>query len=108
MCLRRNGRRLGAAAPKRLPFLRKHISRGPPTERNCPMDRGALKAFDVPGPQYEGDLFWGKETPRAETHSVGEGCAACGGVWMEADQVARAGGRKPALENLARLAESLA
>ncbi|HET6403377.1 MAG TPA: hypothetical protein VFH78_01915 [Candidatus Thermoplasmatota archaeon] len=97
-----------AAAPGRLPFLRKHIARGPPTERNCPADRAALKAFDIPAPIYEGDLFWGKETPRGETHSIGEGCAQCGGVWMEADQLARGGGRKPVAENLARLAESLA
>lgn len=97
-----------AKAHGRLPYLRKHISRGPPTERNCPACRGALKAFDIPGPQYEGDLFWGKEAPRADTHCVGEGCGACGGVWLEADQLARAGGRGAAIENLARLAESLA
>lgn len=98
---------LEAAAPKRLAFLRKHVSRGPPTERSCAACRGALKAFDVPGVQYEGDLFWGKERPRAETHCVGEGCAACGGVWLEADQLERGGGRKAVLDNLARLAESL-
>lgn len=100
--------RIEASAPHRLAFLRKHVSRGPPTERNCPTCRTALKAFDIPGIQYEGDLFHGKESPRAETHSVGEGCGACGGVWMESDQLARAGGSKPALENVARLAESLA
>lgn len=99
---------LDAAARGRLPYLRKHAGRGPPTERNCPWDKAALKAFDIPGVQYEGDLFWGKEQPRAETHCVGEGCSACGGVWLEAEQVARAGSRKAALENLARLAESLA
>ena len=97
-----------AAAPKRLPYLRKHISRGPPTERVCPADRAALKAFDIPGTLYEGDLFYGKETPRSETHSVGEGCSQCGGVWMEADQLARGGERKAVAENLARLADSLA
>lgn len=97
-----------AAAPGRIAFLRKHISRGPPTPQNCPSCRGALKAFDIPGFQHEGDLFWGKEQPRADTHSVGEGCAACGGVWMEADQLFRAGARRDALANVARLAESLA
>lgn len=97
-----------AAAPGRLPFLRKHVGRGPPTEKSCPTCRAPLKAFDVPGPLYDGDLFWGKETPRAETHCVGEGCSACGGVWVEADQLARAGGRTAAQDNVARLAESLA
>lgn len=97
-----------AAAPGRMPFLRRHVGRGPPTERNCPVDRAALKAFDVPGPFYEGDLFHGMETPRAQTHCVGEGCPQCGGVWMESDQLARAGGRKAVAENVARLAESLA
>lgn len=95
-------------APGRMPILRKHISRGPPTERNCPIDRTALKAFDIPGHMYEGDLFHGKEQPRAETHCVGEGCGACGSVWIESDQVARGGGRKAVVENLQRLAESLA
>lgn len=102
------GAHVEAVAPHRLPFLRKHASRGPPTEKSCPACRGALKAFDIPGVMYEGDLFHGKEMPRAETHCVGEGCGSCGGVWVEADQLARGGGRKAVLENLQRLAESLA
>lgn len=97
-----------AAAPGRLALLRRHVARGPPTHLNCPWCRGALKAFDVPGLQHEGDLFWGDETPRAKTHCVGEGCPACGGVWMDAVELSRGGGRRSVVESLARLAESLA
>lgn len=102
------GPHIEARAHGRLVVLRKHISRGPPTQLTCPWCRGALKAFDIPGLQYEGDLFHGKEQPRAETHSVGEGCGACGGVWMDAVELSRADGRRSALDNLARLAEGLA
>lgn len=99
---------LDAAAPGRLPLLRKRIARGPPTHLTCPWCRAALKAFDIEGWQYEGDLFWGHEKPRASGTCVGEGCAACGGVWMEAHELARGGGRRAVVEALARLAESLA
>lgn len=99
---------LDTAAPGRLALLRKHVSRGPPTHLNCPWCRVALKAFDVPGQQFEGDLFWGKESPRAETHCVGEGCSACGGVWMDAVELSRGGGRRAVVESVARLADSLA
>jgi len=103
-----SGARMDAKAPGRLPYLRKHVARGPPSEKSCPWCGVALKAFDVPGAQFEGDLFWGKETPRADTHCVAEGCAGCGGVWVEADQLARGGGRDAVAANLARLAEALA
>ena len=99
---------LDAAAPGRLPLLRKHVSRGPPTPLSCPWCRAALKAFDIPGAQHEGDLFWGEESPRASTHCVGEGCPSCGGVWLDAVELSRGGGRPSVMDNLARLAESLA
>ena len=112
-CTRCRGEWISAAhteakAPGRMGLLRKHVSRGPPTERSCSACRTALKAFDIPGHQYEGDLFWGKEMARTETHCIGEGCPSCGGVWVEADQLARGGGRTSVGENLGRLADSLA
>lgn len=103
-----SGAILEAAAPGRGAVLRRHVARGPPTPQTCPWCRGALKAFDVPGVQHEGDLFWGKESPRPDGTCVVEGCQACGGAWVEADQLARAGGRRAVVDNLARLAESLA
>jgi Zn-finger nucleic acid-binding protein len=96
-----------ALPPARLPLLRRHVARGPPTKLQCPRCRAALKAFDVPGFQHEGDLFWGLESPRAATHATAEGCAACGGVWVEAADLARAGGRRAVLDGLARLAGTL-
>lgn len=101
------GPHIEALAHGRLKLLQKHLSRGPPTERNCPWDKTALKAFDVPGYQYDGDLFWGKEQARAAGTCVAEGCSACGGAWLEADQLARGGGRKNVLDGLARLADGL-
>lgn len=102
-----SGAHIEALARGRLPFLKRFAARGPPTEKTCPWDHAALKAFDVPGYQYEGDLLWGKEQARAAGTCVAEGCSACGGAWIESDQLARGGGRKPVLEGLARLAESL-
>ena len=101
------GAHVEAKAHGRLPVLRRFVARGPPTEKSCPWDHAALKAFDVPGYQYEGDLFWGKEQARAAGTCVAEGCSACGGAWIEADQLARGGGRGHVLDGLARLADSL-
>jgi Zn-finger nucleic acid-binding protein len=103
-----SGPQIEGKAHGRLAYVKKNTSRGPPTPQNCPWCRAALKAFDIPGLQHEGDLFYGKETPRAETHCIGEGCSSCGGVWMDAVELSRGGGRIAVLDNLARLAESLA
>lgn len=102
-----SGAHIEALAQGRLAFLKRFAARGPPTEKDCPWDRTALKAFDVPGFQYEGDLFWGKEQARAAGTCIAEGCSACGSAWIEADQLSRGGGRKAVLDGLARLAESL-
>lgn len=103
-----SGPHVEAAAPGRLALLRRFVARGPPTPQSCPWCRVALKAFDVPGHQHEGDLFYGAESPRAPGTCVGEGCSACGGVWMDAVELSRGGGRAAVLDHLARLAESLA
>lgn len=102
-----SGPHIEASAHGRLPYLKRFAARGPPTEKSCPWCRSALKAFDVPGHQHEGDLFWGKEHARAPGTFIAEGCASCGGAWIEADQLARAGERKHALDGLARLADAL-
>lgn len=76
-------------------------ARGPLTSLNCPDCRFALKSFDVPGPQHEGDLFWGLETARPAGTAVAEGCARCGGIWIGGADLARAGGVAAFLANLA-------
>lgn len=94
------GRLEGLAAG--LPALaRRTAGRGPLTSLNCPDCRFALKSFDVPGPVYEGDLFWGLETARPSGTCVAEGCARCGGVWVDAGNLGRAGGAAGFLANLA-------
>lgn len=102
------GEAIDALARGRLPFLRRFIARGPPTPRNCPSCRTALKAFDVPGFQHEGDLFWGHETPRPIGTCVAEGCSTCGGAWLDEENLARGGGLHPVKSSLGRLADELA
>lgn len=97
-------RDLDALVHGRLPQLRRLVGKGPLTSLNCADCRMALKSIDVPGPLYEGDLFWGLETARPSGTSVAEGCARCGGVFVTAHDLARAGGESAFLENLARVA----
>jgi hypothetical protein len=73
------------------------------THLNCADCGFALKSLDVPGHLHEGDLFWGLETARPPGTCVAEGCARCGGVWVDAANLARAGGVAPFLDSLARL-----
>ena len=95
--------RVEAAAPGRLGPGRRLVGKGPLTHLNCADCRFALKSLDVPGPIYEGDLFWGLETARPGGTCVAEGCARCGGVWVDAANLARAGGAASFLDNLARV-----
>lgn len=95
---------LDALVAGRLAPLRRLVGKGPLTSLNCADCRMALKSIDVPGPIHEGDLFWGLETPRPGGTSVAEGCARCGGVFVTASDLARAGGESAFLANLARVA----
>lgn len=95
--------RVEAAAPGRLGPGRRLVGKGPLTPLNCPDCRFALKSLDVPGPIHEGDLFWGLETARPGGTCVAEGCARCGGVWVDAGNLQRAGGVPSFLDNLARV-----
>lgn len=108
-CPRCGGRWFGAAAlapalDGRLAQLRRLVGKGPLTSLNCADCRMALKSLDVPGPIHEGDLFWGLETARPGGTCVAEGCARCGGVFVDAANLARAGGERAFLGNLARVA----
>jgi hypothetical protein len=80
------------------------VGKGPLTALNCADCRLALKSLDVTGPVYEGDLFWGLETARPSGTCVAEACARCGGVFVDAHNLARAGGERAFLDNLERAA----
>lgn len=95
--------RLDTLLPGLLPAARRTAGRGPLTHLNCPDCRFALKSFDVPGPVYEGDLFWGLETARPAGTCVAEGCARCGGVWVDAGNLRRAGHAEGFLASLGAL-----
>gem|GEM_PF-6075510 len=83
--------------------LRRLVGKGPLTSLNCPDCGGALKSLDVPGPVYEGDLFWGLETARPAGTCVAEGCPRCGGVWADAENLQRAGALPAFLASLERV-----
>lgn len=108
-CERCGGRWFPAAAlapllHERVPQLRRLVGKGPLTSLNCADCRAALKSIDVPGPIFEGDLFWGLESARPSGTAVAEGCPRCGGVFVGALDLARAGGESALLANLARVA----
>jgi Zn-finger nucleic acid-binding protein len=84
--------------------LRRLVGKGPLTPLNCPDCGAALKSLDVPGAVHEGDLFWGLETTRPSGTCVAEGCPRCGGVWVDAGNLQRAGGLPSFRESLARVA----
>lgn len=88
----------------RLAQLRRLVGKGPLTSLNCADCRMALKSIDVPGPVHEGDLFWGLETARPGGTCVADGCARCGGVFVGALDLARAGGERAFVANLVRVA----
>ena len=107
-CVACGGHWLGATsvdalAPGRLGPLRRLVGKGPLTHLTCADCGFALKSLDVPGPQHEGDLFWGLESPRPAGTSVAEGCARCGGVFVDAGNLSRAGGPVAFGANLARV-----
>ena len=83
-----------ALAPGRVAQLRRLAGKGPLTPHNCADCRFALKALDVSGPVHEGDLFWGLESPRPAGSCVADACARCGGVFVGAADLERAGGRE--------------
>lgn len=92
-----------ALAPGRLAQLRRLVAKGPLTHLACADCGGPMKSLDVPGHAHEGDLFWGHESPRPAGTAVAEGCPRCGGVWVAAHELDRAGGERAFRENLARV-----
>lgn len=88
----------------RLAQLRRLVGKGPLTALNCADCRMALKSIDVHGPVHEGDLFWGLETARPGGTCVVDACARCGGIFVSAADLARAGGEGALLANLERTA----
>lgn len=108
-CARCQGRWFSAEAlapllDGKLPQLRRLVGKGPLTSFNCADCRAALKSIDVPGPIHEGDLFWGLESARPTGTAVAEGCPRCGGIHVGAADLARAGGERAFLANLAGVA----
>lgn len=92
-----------AVAPGKLGPLRRLAGKGPLTDRNCADCRFALKSLDVAGPTHEGDLFWGLESPRPSGTCVADACARCGGVFVAAEDLARAGGDEAFRASLERV-----
>jgi len=93
--------RVEALAPGQLAAARRLAGKGPVAPLQCPDCLGALKALDVPGPIHEGDLFWGLETARPQGTAVADACPRCGGVWVDAENLGRAGDARAFLANLA-------
>jgi Zn-finger nucleic acid-binding protein len=83
--------------------LRRLISKGPLAPMQCADCGAAMKALDVPGEAHEGDLFWGLESPRPAGSALAEGCARCGGIWVDAANLQRAGGAPSFRAALARV-----
>lgn len=96
-----NAQEVEALAPGKLAAFRRLAGKGPLTHLNCADCRFALKSLDVPGPVHEGDLFWGLESPRPAGTCVADACARCGGVFVDAGNLARAGGLAAFGRNLA-------
>lgn len=88
----------------RLAQLRRLVGKGPATPMRCADCRMGLKSIDVHGPVHEGDLFWGLETARPAGTCVAEACPRCGGVFVRAAELARAGGESAFVASLARAA----
>lgn len=106
VCASCGGRWLPATAvdglvPGKLPQLRRLVGKGPLTRHACADCGFALKALDVPGPTYEGDLFWGLESPRPAGTAVVDACGRCGGVFVDAANLERGGGLDAVARNLA-------
>jgi hypothetical protein len=93
----------GLWRPAALGVARRLAGKGPMTPLACADCGGVLKALDVPGTTYEGDLFWGHESPRPSGTCVADGCPRCGGVWVDAANLQRAGGVPSFLDALARV-----
>lgn len=104
-CASCGGRWLAGAAvdllaPGKLAQLRRLVGKGPLTHHACADCGFALKALDVPGPIYEGDLFWGLESPRPAGTAVVDACGRCGGVFVDASNLERGGGLDAVARNL--------
>lgn len=82
----------GLWLPAALGHARRLAGKGPVAPFQCADCGAGLKALDVPGPIHEGDLFWGLESARPQGTCVAEGCPRCGGVWVDAANLERAGG----------------